>query len=143
RCHWVPGLLLGGLCYLLAGWPGLVWGFLLSTVLCYHATFAVNSVCHVFGRRRYATPDESRNNLVVALFTLGEGWHNNHHPYQSSANQGFRWWEIDIAYYLIRVLGWPGLVWGIRKPPASRRRSSLLADQPPVRREPVAEGVGA
>jgi stearoyl-CoA desaturase (delta-9 desaturase) len=79
--------------------------------------FTVNSLCHLFGRRRYATGDRSRNNVLVALITLGEGWHNNHHHYQSSANQGFFWWEIDVSYYLIRLLGFGGLVWDIRKAP--------------------------
>jgi stearoyl-CoA desaturase (delta-9 desaturase) len=78
--------------------------------------FTVNSLCHLFGRRRYATADKSRNNLFVALITLGEGWHNNHHHYQSCANQGFFWWEIDVSYYLIRMLGGCGFVWDIRKP---------------------------
>lgn len=118
RFHWVPGILLGTACFLLGGWSGLVVGFFVSTVLLYHGVFAVNSFCHIFGRRRYQTTDDSRNNAVVALLTLGEGWHNNHHHYQSSANQGFRWWEIDISYYIIRMLGWFGIVWDIRNPPA-------------------------
>jgi stearoyl-CoA desaturase (delta-9 desaturase) len=118
RHHWVPGILLATVCLLLGGWSGLAWGFFVSTVLLYHAVFAVNSLCHIFGRRRFATGDESRNNLFVALLTLGEGWHNNHHHYQSSANQGFFWWEIDVCYYLLKVLGFFGLVWGLRKPPA-------------------------
>jgi stearoyl-CoA desaturase (delta-9 desaturase) len=116
RYHWAPPLVLAGLCLLGAGWAGLVWGFFVSSVLSHHATFTVNSICHLWGRRRYATRDASRNNLLVALITLGEGWHNNHHHYQSSARQGFRWWEIDVTYYLIKLLGWAGLVWGIRKP---------------------------
>lgn len=115
-CHWIPGILLAVGCYLVGGWTGLVWGFFVSTVLLYHATFTVNSLCHRFGSRRYATPDQSRNNAIVALITLGEGWHNNHHHYQSAARQGFRWWEIDISYYGIRVLGWLRLVWDIRQP---------------------------
>jgi stearoyl-CoA desaturase (delta-9 desaturase) len=127
RNHWLPPLAVAGLCLLLGGWSGLVWGFLISTVLSYHATFAVNSLCHLFGRRRYATPDASRNNLLVALLTFGEGWHNNHHHYQSSANQGVRWWEIDVSYYLIRLLGVIGLVWDIRKPP----RHQLLTGHHP------------
>jgi stearoyl-CoA desaturase (delta-9 desaturase) len=98
----------------------LVWGFFISTILLYHATFLVNSLCHVLGGRRYQTKDESRNNWFVALLTLGEGWHNNHHHYQSSANQGFFWWEIDVSYYLLRMLGWIGIVWQIRKPAAAR-----------------------
>lgn len=117
RNHWVPGLVLAVLCFLVGGWRGLVWGYVVSTVLLYHAVFAVNSLCHLFGRRRYATPDQSRNNVWVALATFGEGWHNNHHHYQSSTNQGFFWWEIDVSYYLIKLLGCVGLVWGIRKPP--------------------------
>jgi len=116
RNHWLPGLVLAVLCFLVDGWTGLVWGFFVSTVLLYHAVFAVNSICHLFGRRRYATADQSRNNLWVAIVTLGEGWHNNHHRYQSSTNQGFFWWEIDISYYLIKFLGCLGLVWDIRKP---------------------------
>jgi stearoyl-CoA desaturase (delta-9 desaturase) len=116
RFHWVPGIVLAVLCYLVAGWPGVAWGFVVSTVLVYHATFSINSLSHLFGTKRYATTDESRNNLFLALITLGEGWHNNHHHYQSSANQGFFWWEVDISYYLIRSLGFLGLAWDIRKP---------------------------
>lgn len=122
--HWVPGLVLAVSCFLFGLWTGVgawacfVWGFLISTVVLYHAVFTVNSLCHLFGRRRYETRDGSRNNWFVALFTLGEGWHNNHHHYQSSANQGFRWWEIDVSYYIIRMMGWVGLVWDIRTPGA-------------------------
>jgi stearoyl-CoA desaturase (Delta-9 desaturase) len=116
RHHWVPGIFLAAGCWLVGGWSGLVWGFFVSTILLYHATFLVNSLCHVLGRQRYQTKDESRNNLFVALVTLGEGWHNNHHHYQSSANQGFFWWEVDVSYYVLRVLGWLGLIWQIRKP---------------------------
>jgi stearoyl-CoA desaturase (Delta-9 desaturase) len=118
--HWLPGIALAFICWLVDGWSGLVWGFFVSTILVYHATFLVNSVCHLFGAKRYITQDESRNNLIVAILTLGEGWHNNHHHYQSSANQGFFWWEIDISYYVLRMLGWMGLVWHIRKPAPER-----------------------
>jgi len=120
RCHWLPPLLLAGLCFLAGGWAGLVWGFFVSSVLSHHATFTVNSICHVWGWRRYATADASRNNVLVALITLGEGWHNNHHHYQSSARQGFRWWEIDVSYYLLWLLAAVGLVWDVRKPPRRR-----------------------
>jgi stearoyl-CoA desaturase (delta-9 desaturase) len=116
RNHWVPGIVLAIVCYLIGGWAGLAWGFFFSTMLVYHATFSINSLSHLIGRRRYATADESRNNVFLALITLGEGWHNNHHHYQSSANQGFFWWEIDIAFAIIRMLSWLGLVWDIRKP---------------------------
>jgi stearoyl-CoA desaturase (delta-9 desaturase) len=125
RHHWVPGIFLATLCVLIGGWSGLAWGFFVSTVLLYHAVFAVNSLCHIFGRRRFATTDESRNNVLVAVLTLGEGWHNNHHHYQSSANQGFFWWEIDVSYYMLKVLGLFGLVWGLRKPPAKVLRRDL------------------
>jgi stearoyl-CoA desaturase (delta-9 desaturase) len=143
RHQWIPPLALAALCLLAGGWSGLVWGFFVSTVLSHHATFAVNSLCHVAGRRRYATGDDSRNNLFVALVTLGEGWHNNHHHYQSSANQGFYWWEVDVSYYLIRLLGWVGLVWGIRTPP----RAKVLGQagevkSPPTRLGPVATSQG-
>ena len=99
------------------GLHGLVWGFFVSTALLWHGCFSINSLSHLFGRKRYATGDESRNNMLLALITTGEGWHNNHHHYQSSANQGFRWWEIDVTYYVLRVLETVGLVWDLRRPP--------------------------
>jgi stearoyl-CoA desaturase (delta-9 desaturase) len=133
RHHWVPGVVLAVICFLIGGWIGLVWGFFVSTVILYHAVFTVNSVCHLLGRRRFATTDDSRNNWLVAIFTLGEGWHNNHHHYQGSVNQGFFWWEIDISYYLLRALGWVGLVWGFRKPPAK----FLQPDADPAMTQPA------
>ncbi len=120
RLHWVPSLLLMGLCYWLDGWSGFFWGFVVSTVLLYHGTFLVNSICHVFGSRRFNTPDDSRNNALVAIVTLGEGWHNNHHHYMSSANQGFKWWEIDVSYYTLWTLSVFRIVWDLRKPPADK-----------------------
>lgn len=120
RLHWLPGIGLAVLCWLIGGWSGLVWGFFVSTIFLFHATFFVNSLCHLFGRRRYRTTDDSRNNLFVALLTCGEGWHNNHHHYPVSARQGFRWWEIDFSYYALRILGWVGIVWNLRQPPAAR-----------------------
>jgi hypothetical protein len=108
---------LGLLCLLIAGWPGLVVGFLWSTVAVYHATFCINSLAHVRGRKRYVTGDDSRNNWILALLTMGEGWHNNHHAYQSSTRQGFRWYEIDITYYILKALSWTGLIWDLRDPP--------------------------
>lgn len=120
RYNWAPPLVLASLCFLAGGWSGLVWGFFVSSVLSHHATFLVNSACHLWGRRCYATPDASRNNWLVAVLTMGEGWHNNHHHYPSSANQGFRWWEIDGSYYLIRLLTCVGLVWDVRTPPRAK-----------------------
>lgn len=103
RFHMIPALLLAGACYLYGGWPTLIVGFVLSTVILYHATFSINSLAHVWGHRRFATEDDSKNNFWLALITLGEGWHNNHHHYPHSARQGFRWWEIDLSYYLLKL----------------------------------------
>ncbi len=103
------------------GWQLVVWGFAISTVALYHVTFTINSLAHRFGRRRYATRDDSRNNFWLALLTFGEGWHNNHHHYPASARQGFRWWEIDIAYYFLRLLALTGLIWDLRPVPAGIR----------------------
>lgn len=115
--RYVPWVL-GAVVTLLFGWPGLFVGFFLSTAVLYHATFCINSLAHVLGTRRYETSDDSRNNFVLALLTLGEGWHNNHHYHQASARQGFRWWEIDLTYYALKVLSWLGIVWDIKEPPA-------------------------
>jgi stearoyl-CoA desaturase (delta-9 desaturase) len=131
RYHWIPGVVLAVACYLIGGWSGLVWGFVVSTILVYHATFSINSLSHLFGKRRYATPDDSRNNFLLALITLGEGWHNNHHHYQSSANQGFFWWEVDISYYTLRVLSCFGLVWELRKPGAKALTHRLVGPSLP------------
>ena len=117
RNEQVPAITLALLCLLLAGWSGLVVGFLWSTVLVYHATFCINSLAHVSGSKRYVTGDNSRNNWLLAIFTMGEGWHNNHHAYQSSVRQGFKWWEFDPTYYLLRALSWTGLVWDLKTPP--------------------------
>ena len=101
-----------------SAWQMLVWGFFVSTVFLYHGTFCINSLTHLIGKRRFKTDDDSRNNLLLALITLGEGWHNNHHRYPGSERQGFYWWEIDISHYILKVLSWFGLVWDLREPPA-------------------------
>lgn len=101
-----------------SGLQMLVWASFISTVVLYHATFAINSLAHVYGSRRYETSDDSRNNLWLALITFGEGWHNNHHHFPSSARQGFRWWEIDISYYLLVLMSWFGIVWDLKPVPA-------------------------
>jgi stearoyl-CoA desaturase (delta-9 desaturase) len=101
------------------GWQMVVWGFFISTTFLFHATCAINSLAHTLGSKRFDNDDESRNSLFLALITLGEGWHNNHHQYQASARQGFYWWEIDISYYLIRLLGFAGIVWDIKPVPAA------------------------
>jgi stearoyl-CoA desaturase (delta-9 desaturase) len=108
---------LGIACFLIGGASGLLM-FFASTVLLWHTTFLVNSLAHVFGRRRYETTDTSRNSLLIALVTGGEGWHNNHHRYQSSARQGFRWWQIDTTYYGLWLLSRVGIVRDLRAVPA-------------------------
>lgn len=130
RFHLVPPLVLG-LASFGIGWicqryfPSLgtsplqllVWGFFISTVLLYHGTFVINSFCHLIGNQRFKTGDLSRNNLFLALITLGEGWHNNHHRYPGSERQGFYWWEIDISHYVLVALQKFGIVWDLRSPP--------------------------
>lgn len=117
RYFLVPPVALAISLFLLGGWGWLVWGFFVSTVLLWHGSFLVNSLSHVFGRRRFPTTDDSRNSFLIALLTMGEGWHNNHHHYMASARQGFLWWEIDVTYYLLKLLSWFGIVWDLRQPP--------------------------
>ncbi|MFY0600600.1 MAG: acyl-CoA desaturase [Cyclobacteriaceae bacterium] len=100
-----------------AGFSTLFIGFFLSTVVLYHGTFSINSIMHKFGKQRYESNDESKNNLILALVTLGEGWHNNHHYYEVAARQGFFWWEIDITYYILRTFAFFGLIWDMKEVP--------------------------
>jgi stearoyl-CoA desaturase (delta-9 desaturase) len=118
-----PAAVLALITFLIGGWPGLVVGFFWSTVAVYHATFCINSLAHVHGSKRYVTGDDSRNNWVLAFFTMGEGWHNNHHAYQASVRQGFRWWEIDPTFYIIKALSWVGIVWDLKSPPEAVLRN--------------------
>ena len=117
RHKWLPLIAYAFGCYAIAGIAGVVWGFVLSSVLLLHATALINSLAHVWGSRRYETKDSSRNNPWLALITLGEGWHNNHHHAMSYARQGFLWWELDVTYYALKVLSWLGVVWDLREPP--------------------------
>jgi stearoyl-CoA desaturase (Delta-9 desaturase) len=117
RHSYLPLAALALLTWLVAGWSGLAIGFCCSTVAVWHVTFSVNSLSHLVGRQRYITGDQSRNNWVLALLTMGEGWHNNHHAYQASVRQGFRWWEFDPTFYMLRALSWLGLVWDLHVPP--------------------------
>lgn len=96
-----------------------IWGFFISTVILYHTTFMTNSVAHLLGSQRFRTKDESRNNIYLAILTLGEGWHNNHHRYAASERQGFYWWELDMTHYMLTALSWFGIVWDIKTPPKS------------------------
>jgi len=117
RQPYLPAALLASATWLIAGWPGLAIGFCWSTVAVWHATFCINSLAHVVGRQRYVTGDQSRNNWLLALLTMGEGWHNNHHAYQASVRQGFRWWEYDLTYYALSMLSRLGIVWDLHLPP--------------------------
>jgi len=96
-----------------------VWGFFVSTAVLLHGTFFINSLAHVMGRRRFNTGDDSRNSFVLALITLGEGWHNNHHRFMGAARQGFYWWEFDPTYYALKALSWTGLIWNLKSVPRS------------------------
>jgi stearoyl-CoA desaturase (delta-9 desaturase) len=117
RHQLLPAILLAVACFLIDGWSGLFIGFFGSTVLLYHGTFFINSLAHVHGNQRYVTGDTSRNNWWLAVITLGEGWHNNHHAYQRSTRQGFRWYEFDPTYYALKAMSWVGLVWDLGEPP--------------------------
>lgn len=130
RYHVVAPFVLAALMYGLGSWlaslgvatSGLqmvAWGFFVSTVMVYHVTFCINSITHVFGRRRFQTQDDSRNSLLLAILTMGEGWHNNHHRYPASVRQGFYPWEIDVTYYILLLLSKLGIVWNLRTPPPS------------------------
>ena len=118
RYELAPAFALAVICFAVAGWPGLIVGFFWSTVAVYHGTFCINSLAHLVGRRRYVTGDDSRNNWLLAIITMGEGWHNNHHAYQSSARQGFYWWEYDPTFYLLKLLERLGLIWNVKRPTA-------------------------
>jgi stearoyl-CoA desaturase (delta-9 desaturase) len=109
-------------------WQMLFWGFFVSTTALFHGTSCINSLAHLLGRRRYKTEDDSRNSFILAIITLGEGWHNNHHRYQSSTRNGFFWWELDITYYGLRALSWTGLIWDLKPVPATVLAEGAHAD---------------
>jgi stearoyl-CoA desaturase (delta-9 desaturase) len=103
-------------CFLIGGWSGLLIGFFGSTVLLWHSTFLVNSLAHVQGTRRWETTDTSRNNWFIALVTMGEGWHNNHHHKAYVCRQGLKWWEVDVTYYILVALEKLHVVWDVKRP---------------------------
>jgi stearoyl-CoA desaturase (Delta-9 desaturase) len=129
RFHLLPPIALGVATFMLFGAPGLFVGFFLSTVLTWHATFTINSLSHVFGRRRFPTTDASRNNPWLAILTLGEGWHNNHHRFSSSVRQGFYWYEYDITFYILKALSIFGIVWDLRVVPQSVLEEGRVHDR--------------
>jgi stearoyl-CoA desaturase (Delta-9 desaturase) len=114
RYHWVPPAAFAVLVWAVGGFPAFVWGYLLATVLLYHATFAINSAAHIWGSRPFATADDSRNNPLLALVTLGEGWHNNHHFCRSSCRQGVQWWEVDLTYLGLLLMAALGIARDLR-----------------------------
>ncbi|MFN0062420.1 MAG: acyl-CoA desaturase [Myxococcaceae bacterium] len=125
RWHLIPPIALAVSLFFIGGFSMLVWGYFVSTVLLWHGTFTINSLSHIFGRRRYKTTDTSKNNFALALITMGEGWHNNHHYYQNTANQGWFWWEVDVTFYILKALSWLGLVWDLRLPSQSVKSAYL------------------
>jgi stearoyl-CoA desaturase (Delta-9 desaturase) len=130
RFHMISVFMLIAAAFAFGGVAGVVWWFCVSTVALWHGCFTINSLSHVWGHRRFATDDDSRNNWLLALITMGEGWHNNHHRFMQSARQGFYWWQIDVSYYLLRALAAVGVVWDLRAPServlAEGRNSSHL-----------------
>lgn len=118
-----------------AGFSSLFVGFFLSTVILYHGTFSINSLMHKIGKQRYESGDESRNSLVLALVTMGEGWHNNHHYYEVASRQGFFWWEIDITYYILRLFAAVGLIWELKEVPKHIKHSKNKAHARQLKQE--------
>lgn len=112
------------------GMQMLVWGFFVSTTLLYHGTFTINSLTHTFGKRRFQTTDDSRNSFILALVTMGEGWHNNHHRFPSAEPQGMYWWEVDFSHYILRMLSWVGIVQDIKLYPTSIYEEAERGIQP-------------
>ena len=128
RNMYLPTMLYAAACGLAFGWTGVFWGYFLSTVLLWHGTFTINSVMHVWGRQVFPTTDTSRNSFLLALVTMGEGWHNNHHYYPGSASQGFRWWQVDGSYYILWAGEKAGVVKGLRRVPAHLREASAAVE---------------
>ena len=113
-----------------SGWQMLIWGFFISTVVLFHATSTINSLAHLMGRKRYKTGDESRNSFFLAIITMGEGWHNNHHHYPATVRQGFYWWEIDLTYYILRLFEKLGIIWDMNPLPDAHRENGKIAQTP-------------
>ncbi len=126
RYHALVPIAYAAALYLVGGAWALFWGFFVSTTLLWHGTFTINSLTHVFGSQRYRTTDNSRNHWLLALITMGEGWHNNHHYYQRSVRQGFFWWEVDPTFYVLKLLSWLGLVWDLHAPPPHVLRANRI-----------------
>lgn len=126
-CYLVPATAMA-ICYAIGGWSMVVGGFVLSVVFTWHIMLSINSLTHLMGRRRYVTTDTSRNSFLLAILAFGEGWHNNHHYFSTSTRQGFKWWEIDVSYYLLKGMSLFGLVKKMRSIPAVLAKRNLIAD---------------
>jgi stearoyl-CoA desaturase (delta-9 desaturase) len=137
RLWLIPGLLLAGACYAVGGWGGLVYGYCLSVVLTFQVTFAVNSIGHLFGPQRFATGEGSRNNPLLGVLAMGDGWHNNHHRAPYSARHGFAWYEVDMTFAFIRLLERLGLVWAVKVPAAELMSGAESPTEPASRDEPA------
>lgn len=125
KYHLVPPVTLALLCLAIGGPSMLIVGFFLSTVILWHGTFTINSLSHYWGKVRYNTGDTSRNNAILAIITMGEGWHNNHHHYQASARQGFFWWEIDLSYYILWMLSKIKIIGRLNAVPKGKLRQAM------------------
>jgi stearoyl-CoA desaturase (delta-9 desaturase) len=136
--HWIPTASIGILIFALGGLSAFVWGYLFTIICLYQASYCVNSLAHVYGSRRFETTDHSRNNFWLAVITLGEGWHNNHHHCKSSCRQGYKWYEIDMTFYLLTVLSWVGIVKDIRPFRAENTKGIIVEAKPKIPAEAAA-----
>ena len=127
--YFIPPCVYAAVMYSVWGFPGLIWGFFISTTALYHCTFFINSLTHMIGRVRYKSNDGSKNSFMLAVLCCGEGWHNNHHHYQSAVNQGWFWWEMDLSYYVLSLLSWFGIVWDLRTPPEQIKARTIAAER--------------
>ncbi|MBY0545872.1 MAG: acyl-CoA desaturase [Candidatus Obscuribacterales bacterium] len=143
RFDWLPPVLLGVSLFAAgswlqatmpelntSGWQMVVWGFFISTVVLFHGTACINSLAHKFGSRRFNTDDDSKNNWLLAIFTLGEGWHNNHHKFPGATSQGIFWWELDVTYLILKAMSKVGLVWNLHHTPPSAFISESTDSKP-------------
>jgi stearoyl-CoA desaturase (Delta-9 desaturase) len=126
-CYLVPATAIA-ICYSIGGWSMVVGGFVLAVVVTWHIMLSINSLTHLMGSRRYVTTDTSKNSFLLAILAFGEGWHNNHHYFSTSTRQGFKWWEIDVSYYLLKLLSVFGLVKKMRSIPTALASRNLVAD---------------
>lgn len=138
KYHWIPTAVVGLAILAIGGLSAFVWGYLFTIICLYQASYCVNSLAHVYGSRRFETTDHSRNNFWLAIITLGEGWHNNHHHCKSSCRQGYKWYEIDMTFYLLNVLSWVGIVKDIRPFRAENTKGIVVEAKPAVPAEVAA-----